>query len=141
MIIKDSDTLKIPLTSPSHHYRLSQLYRTLNLSFASPLHRATPYLFGVGFAVLVYNSDLSTRLPKALNIMGWTTAIASIVWCFYAPAHLAYKDYVYEPTEVADYAAWAPLMWSIALCWIVYVCCVKSSGKHLASKKTKKGKH
>lgn len=108
---------------------MSQLYRTINLSFASPVHRIITYLIGIGFSVILSKSDKDVELPRAINILGWTTAAFSMAWCFYIPVNLAYKDYVYDPSAAADYAAWAPLLWSVGCCWILYVCESKRSGK------------
>lgn len=81
----------------------------------------------MGFSVLLNNSDKTFSLPKALNALGWVTSLCSIIWCFYIPVNLAYKDYVYAPNDAADYAAWAPILWSVAICWILYVCTLKGS--------------
>lgn len=97
------------------------MYRTLNLSFASPLQRATPYFVGLGLGIMLCHSGRNVKLPKAILATGWITCAWSIVWCFWSPNHLSHKDYVYDPVEAAQYAAWAPLLWSLAISWIIFV--------------------
>lgn len=108
--------------------RLTQFYRTLNLSFASPLQRATPYFVGLGLGVMLCHAGRNIKLPKALYVTGWITCLWSIIWCFWAPNHLSHKDYVYEPTDAAQYAAWAPLVWSLAISWIIFIVFTKNDG-------------
>lgn len=44
--------------------RLSQLIRTANFSYANALHRATPYLTGIGLGVMLKNTGKNIQLPK-----------------------------------------------------------------------------
>lgn len=111
-----------------HGMKLTQFYRTLNLSFASPLQRATPYFVGLGLGVMLCHAGRNIKLPKAIYVTGWLTCLWSLVWCFWAPNHLAHKDYVYEPTDAAQYAAWAPLVWSLAISWIIFVVFTRNDG-------------
>lgn len=68
------------------------------------------------------------KLPKAVFVAGWLMSLWSIVWCLWAPSHMSHKDYVYETIEAAQYAAWAPLLWSLALSWIVFVVFTRNEG-------------
>ena len=52
------------------NYRLKHLYKTANLTYALPLHRATPYVFGVGLGALLHSTGKNVRIHKVfLNIL------------------------------------------------------------------------
>lgn len=113
-------------------FRLSQFYRTLDISFNSTLQRSTSYLIGLGLGILLFHlNDVKRdiKLPKGLFILGWLACISSIFWCFWTPSNLSNKDYVYEPLDAAVYAAWAPLIWSLALSWIIFVLLIENGGR------------
>lgn len=77
---------------------------------------------------MLNKTDRDAVPPQAINILGWVSALFSIFWCFYIPVNLAYKDYIYDPIAAADYAAWSPLLLSIGVCWILYICEFRRSG-------------
>lgn len=77
---------------------------------------------------MLCHAGRNITLPKALYVTGWITCLWSIIWCFWAPNHLSHKDYVYEPTDAAQYAAWAPLVWSLAISWIIFIVFTKNDG-------------
>lgn len=107
---------------------MSQLYRTANLSFAVAIHRATPYLIGVGLGIFVKEFG-KVQLPKGAVVCGWLSTLAAFFWCFWAPAHLTHKDYQYEPVSSAHYAALAPLVWSLGIAWVIFACYSENSWK------------
>ena len=107
---------------------MSQIYRTANLSFAVALHRATPYLVGVGLAVLIIEYG-KVKLPRGTVFCGWLSTIAGFIWCFWTPSHLSHKDYQYEPLPSAQFAALAPLVWSLGIAWIIFACYTDHSWK------------
>jgi len=43
---------------------MKRLYRTANLTYALPLHRATPYVFGVSLGVLLHYTGKNVRIHK-----------------------------------------------------------------------------
>jgi len=47
--------------------RLKRLYKTANLTYALPLHRATPYVFGVGLGVLLHYTGKNVRIHRVLS--------------------------------------------------------------------------
>lgn len=73
----------------------------------------------MGFVIREYEKPV---LPKGAVLAGWLSTILSFVWCFYAPAHLSSTDYQYEPISAAQYAALAPLVWSLGLAWVIFTC-------------------
>lgn len=108
--------------------RLSQLYRTFNLSLAVALHRATPYLVGISLGVAIKEFG-KVQIPKGVAVSGWISTLCGFIWCFYTPANLSYKDYQYDPSAAAQYSALAPLLWSLAVAWIIFACYSDSSWK------------
>lgn len=104
------------------------------MSFNSTLQRSTSYLVGLVLGVLLFNlNDIKReiKLPKGVLIIGWLTCIWSLIWCFWTPSNLSSKDYVYEPLDAAVYAAWAPLAWSLALSWIIFVIFIENGGNKI----------
>ncbi|KAJ6640290.1 Nose resistant to fluoxetine protein 6, partial [Pseudolycoriella hygida] len=114
--------------------KLSQFYRTLDISFNSTLQRSTSYLIGLVLGVLIFGLNdvrLEVKVPRGIIVMGWLTCAWGLIWCFWTPSILSSKDYVYEPQDAAVYAAWAPLVWSLALSWIIFVIFIEN-GKLLS---------
>ena len=68
-----------------HGMSLKHLYRTANLVYALPLHRATPYVFGVGLGVLLRHTGRDVRIHKVLVILGWLIAMALGSWSLFSP--------------------------------------------------------
>lgn len=112
----------------SRPHRLTQFYRTINATLASPLQRATAHLVGLGLGVMLSQTGRDVQIPQAIFVTGWLMCLWSVGWCFWAPAHLAHKDYVYDPAEAAQYSTWAPLMWSLAISWVVFVVFTRNDG-------------
>lgn len=121
--------------------RLKRLYKTANLTYALPLHRATPYVFGVGLGVLLHHFGKNVRIHKVnvsrcraetnltsistlqvFVILGWLIATVLGLWSLFSPWHMARRDYVYDAEEAAHYAVIGPLLWAAALCWSIFAC-------------------
>lgn len=117
--------IKFQLSPPS---RLSQLYRTFNLSLAVALHRATPYLIGITLGIVLKEFG-KVKLPKGAVFCGWLATLCGFIWCFYTPSNLSHKDYQYDPAAAAQYSALSPLMWSLSIAWIIFACHCDASWK------------
>lgn len=109
-------------------FRLSQLYRTFNLSLAVALHRATPYLIGVTLGIVIKEFG-KVQLPRGVVISGWISTMCGFIWCFYTPSNLSHKDYQYDPSAAAQYSALSPLLWSLGVAWIIFACHSDASWK------------
>jgi peptidoglycan/LPS O-acetylase OafA/YrhL len=102
-------------------FRLSQLYRTFDLSFTVALHRATPYLIGIALGIVIKEFG-KVKLATGAKASGWLATLAGMVWCYYKPSNLSHKDYQYDPTAAAQYSALAPLLWGLSISWIIFAC-------------------
>ncbi|XP_017792734.1 PREDICTED: uncharacterized protein LOC108574590 [Habropoda laboriosa] len=111
-----------------HGMSSKHLYRTANLSYILPLHRATPYVFGVGLGVLLRYTGRNVRIHKVLVILGWLIAMALGSWSLFSPWHLARRDYVYDAEEATNYAVISPVLWALALCWSIFACYTNHGG-------------
>ncbi|XP_078037167.1 uncharacterized protein LOC144470165 isoform X2 [Augochlora pura] len=111
-----------------HGITIKQLYRTGNLTYTRPLHRATSYVFGVGLGVLLHYTKRDVRMNKAIVVLGWLTSAALMLWSLLSPWHLAKMDYVYDAEEAANYGMLSPIASSIALCWSIYACHTNNGG-------------
>lgn len=88
----------------------------------APLHRATPYFTGIGVGYILSQIGKDVHLPKGVVIAGWISSLWGMIWCFWSPSNLALKNYQYDPVEVASYSAWASLVWSLSISWIIFAC-------------------
>ncbi|XP_072742660.1 uncharacterized protein [Anoplolepis gracilipes] len=111
-----------------HGISLKRLYKTANLTYALPLHRATPYVFGVGLGVLLHYTGKNVKIHKLLVILGWSIAVLLGSWSLFSPWHQARRDYVYNVEEAAHYAVIAPVLWAAALCWSIFACFTEHGG-------------
>jgi peptidoglycan/LPS O-acetylase OafA/YrhL len=109
-------------------FRLSQLYRTFNMSLAVALHRATPYLIGITVGIIIKEFG-KVQLPRGAIASGWISTICAFIWCFYTPSNLSHKDYQYNPSAAGQYSALAPLLWSLSIAWIIFACHSDASWK------------
>ncbi|XP_065072840.1 uncharacterized protein LOC135697157 [Ochlerotatus camptorhynchus] len=105
-----------------HGIRLTQIYRTVNLSFSETLHRATPYLAGFGLGYLLREGDIRKQVDRGIRMSGWIGMSIAVGWCFIFPLDTADKDFQYDIGDAAQYAALAPLSWALSICWIIYYC-------------------
>ncbi|EZA50779.1 Nose resistant to fluoxetine protein [Ooceraea biroi] len=111
-----------------HGISLKRLYKTANLSYALPLHRATPYISGVGLGVLLHYTGKNVKIHKMLVILGWLIATALGSWSLFSPWRQARRDYVYDAEEAAHYAVIGPVSWAAALCWLIFACFTEHGG-------------
>lgn len=111
-----------------HGISLKRLYKTANLTYALPLHRATPYVFGVGLGVLLHYTGKNVKIHKVLVILGWSIAMLLGSWSLFSPWHQARRDYVYNVEEAAHYAVIGPVLWAAALCWSIFACFTEHGG-------------
>lgn len=50
-------------------FSVEDLYKTANLTYTSPVHRATPYLFGVSLGVILRYTGKNVKLYKVVQTM------------------------------------------------------------------------
>ncbi|XP_062700200.1 uncharacterized protein LOC109417217 [Aedes albopictus] len=105
-----------------HGIRLTQIYRTVNLSFSETLHRATPYLAGFGLGYLLREGDIRKQVDRGIRMSGWIGTAIALGWCFVFPLGTAEKEFQYDINDAAQYAALAPLSWALSICWVIYFC-------------------
>ncbi|XP_018359390.1 PREDICTED: uncharacterized protein LOC108758780 [Trachymyrmex cornetzi] len=105
-----------------HGISLKRLYKTANLTYVLPLHRTTPYVFGVGLGVLLHYTGKNVRIHRVLVILGWLIAITLGSWSLFSPWRQAKRDYVYDAEEATHYAVIGPVLWAAALCWSIFAC-------------------
>ncbi|XP_055637420.1 uncharacterized protein LOC129776058 [Toxorhynchites rutilus septentrionalis] len=104
-----------------HGIRLTQIYRTVNLSFSETLHRATPYLAGFGLGYMLRETDFR-RHDRGINLSGWIGMAIAFGWCFIFPLDIGEKDFQFQIGDAAQYSALAPLSFALAICWVIYFC-------------------
>ncbi|XP_033217204.1 uncharacterized protein LOC117172978 isoform X5 [Belonocnema kinseyi] len=111
-----------------HGMTLKRLYKTANLTYILPLHRATPYLFGVGLGVLMNYTGRSIKLHKVFSILGWLIASALGSWSLFSPWKYARRDFTYDVEEAAYYAVISPVFSALALSWVIFACFTDHGG-------------
>ncbi|XP_015511176.1 uncharacterized protein LOC107217967 [Neodiprion lecontei] len=111
-----------------HGMTLKHLYKTANLMYALPLHRATPYLFGTALGTLMHYTGKQVRIHKVLVIIGWVVAAALGFWSLFSPWRSARRDYTYDVEEATYYAVVLPVFWSISLSWVIFASFTQNGG-------------
>ncbi|XP_066592005.1 uncharacterized protein [Prorops nasuta] len=111
-----------------HGMSLKQLYKTANLTYILPLHRATPYVLGVGLGTLLHYTGKNVKIHKVVVILGWLIALILGSWSLFSPWRLAKRDYVYDAEEATHYAVISPVSWALTLCWIIFACFTNHGG-------------
>lgn len=59
---------------------------------------------------------------QASNVAMWVLSIAGLSWCLFSQTHVTRRDYIYNSQEMAQFAAWVPLIWSLSIMWIIFAC-------------------
>lgn len=122
-------------------YRIKQLFRTADLMYSIPLHRATIYIFGIftGYAMRMYNNVRLTKVSgkilwffrggfsfivffniQSQLIYGWSGSILLLTIALVGPAKMGNMNYKYNPYDAAIYAAFSPMSWCTIFAWIIY---------------------
>ncbi|XP_046748456.1 uncharacterized protein LOC124412542 isoform X2 [Diprion similis] len=111
-----------------HGMTLKHLYKTANLTYMLPLHRATPYLFGIALGTLMHYTGKQVRIHKVLVIIGWVVAAALGFWSLFSPWRSARRDYTYDVEEATYYAVVLPVFWAISLSWVIFASFTQHGG-------------
>lgn len=85
---------------------------------------------GLGLGVLLSQTNKTVKLPKGFVVLGWFLTFWAMIWCFWTPSNASSKDFQYDPSQMASYSAWASLVWSLGLSWIVF-CCFTENGSYI----------
>lgn len=122
-------------------YRIKQLFRTADLMYSIPLHRATIYIFGIftGYAMRMYKNVRLTKVSgkilwffrggfsfivffniQSQLIYGWSGSILLLTIALVGPAKMGNMNYKYNPYDAAIYAAFSPMSWCTIFAWIIY---------------------
>lgn len=59
---------------------------------------------------------------------GNIVAVASFCAAFFGPSFMGSIDYVYDPTDAAWYAAFAPILWCFCFGWIIFITHINQIG-------------
>ncbi|KAI5702510.1 hypothetical protein M8J75_000855 [Diaphorina citri] len=119
------------VTAKAHHLslviytgaNLEDLYRSADLSYIQPLHRASPYLSGVWLGFLLHQIKFHPiKMNKTTLYIGWSLTTLCLSYCLMANYHVGYINYRYDVTEAANYAGLSSLMTSVALSWVILAC-------------------
>ncbi|XP_043502184.1 uncharacterized protein LOC122524151 isoform X2 [Polistes fuscatus] len=111
-----------------HGVTVKNLYKVANLSYALPLHRATPYALGVGLGVLIHYTGKNVKIHKVFVILGWLIAMTFGTWSIFSSWRSARRDYVYDVEESTYYVVIGPVLWALSLCWTIFACFTDHGG-------------
>nr|CAD7459822.1 unnamed protein product [Timema tahoe] len=109
--------------------RLSQLFRTANMTYDFPSHQVTPYMFGVGLGYLLHKTDRKIYIPKYLVYGGWLSATYLIYLSFFSMSEVVSSEYQYDAVKMSLYYALSPVALSLALCWVILACATRNGGR------------
>lgn len=120
-----------------HGVTSKQLYLSGYLTYGKSLHRATPYLVGIALGHIIHKTGKNVHIPKFVVGVGWLLAAFFAYISMISPSHMASRDYKFDNHEAALYAAFSPIIWSLALGWLIWACFTGHGGfinKFLCSK-------
>jgi hypothetical protein len=60
--------------------------------------------------------------------LGWTAATVCFYMAIISPAHMASRHYVYNTTEAANFAAFAPVFFCLFTAWIIFTSYIGRGG-------------
>lgn len=110
------------------------------MMYILPAHRLTVYIMGVilgyilrrkkdikltkvKFIIKLKMASIQTNLKffsQTQLRIGWYVNIALILGAFFGPAPMGHKDYIYNSTHAAHYAAFAPIAWCSFFAWVIF---------------------
>ncbi|XP_001942708.2 regulator of hypoxia-inducible factor 1 [Acyrthosiphon pisum] len=100
---------------------VSQMYDTADFSYILPTHRLTVYIMGILLGYCLRYVGRNYPLKSGHLKLGWIVAIGFFYEAFIHPAKMGDIDYVYNASDAANYAAFAPIYWCIFFSWIIFV--------------------
>lgn len=101
---------------------VSQLFNTASLSYILPTHRATVYIMGIFLGYyLHYRSTTPIKLTYMQVQIGTFVATLLGFAAIYGPYAMSDRNYKYDAKQNAEYMAFSPFIWSIALIWGILI--------------------
>ncbi|XP_027843539.2 nose resistant to fluoxetine protein 6-like [Aphis gossypii] len=100
---------------------VSQMYDTADYSYILPTHRLTVYIMGILLGYCLRYVGRNYPLKSGHLKLGWIVAIGFFYEAFIHPSKMGDIDYVYNASDAANYAAFAPIYWCIFFSWIIFV--------------------
>lgn len=107
---------------------VSQMFKTASLSYILPTHRLTVYIMGVALGYALHRVPASFRLSSTSASLGWAFFATLGLLPVFGPHHAGTPAYNYDALEAAQYAAFAPILWSAFVCWGVFAIARGSGG-------------
>jgi hypothetical protein len=62
--------------------------------------------------------------------VGWILAFYFAYLSMLSPSNLGLRDYEYNVHDASVYAAFTPIIWSLALAWLIWACFTGHGGKY-----------
>ncbi|XP_044735492.1 nose resistant to fluoxetine protein 6-like [Chrysoperla carnea] len=100
---------------------LKEMKAAADSMYLNPVHRATPYLCGLGLGYSM-RTWKKTYLSYDHRNIGWCIALICGYYSFFAMAESSLRGYHYNRVQETAYGVAQPLMWSFTICWIIYMC-------------------
>ncbi|XP_046385954.1 nose resistant to fluoxetine protein 6-like [Ischnura elegans] len=111
-----------------HGVSVSEMTLAARLVYLNPVHRLTPYLFGIGLGYLLRRTKGETTLGKGQLFAGWCLACYTGYYSFFGAKGAASRGYVADIGAASLFGALQPILWSFTLGWVIYVCHVGKAG-------------
>ncbi|KAK3929981.1 Nose resistant to fluoxetine protein 6 [Frankliniella fusca] len=111
---------------------VSQMFKTASMSYILPTHRLTVYAMGLGLGFALHRVPETFRFSRAWAALGWFVALPLGLLPVLGPWKAATPDFQYDANEAAQYAAFAPILWSTFVCWGILACARGAGGQCLS---------
>ncbi|CAH1982289.1 unnamed protein product [Acanthoscelides obtectus] len=99
---------------------ISRMFRTADLSYILPTHRATIYLTGIAMAYILRYTNKTSIISKPHRLILWVLAYVLFLSTWIGPMNMASYGFQYNNLYAALYAALSPITFGLAVSYIIY---------------------
>ncbi|VEN47799.1 unnamed protein product [Callosobruchus maculatus] len=99
---------------------ISRMFKTADLSYILPTHRATIYLTGVALAYILRYTSNPSRLSQLHRLILWMLTYVLFISTWVGPTNMASIGFHYNKLNAALYAAVSPITFGFAVSYIIY---------------------
>ncbi|XP_059483619.1 nose resistant to fluoxetine protein 6 isoform X2 [Neocloeon triangulifer] len=101
---------------------VKKMFDTCNKSYILPSHRLTVYIMGILTGFYLRRNPKGIKFTLTTELLTWAFIGLICIYPWFSPYHMSRLDYRYNVWEAANYAAWAPILWSLFIICLIFVC-------------------
>ncbi|XP_065345573.1 nose resistant to fluoxetine protein 6-like isoform X1 [Cloeon dipterum] len=101
---------------------VKKMFDTCNKSYILPSHRLTVYIMGILTGFYLRRNPNGIQFNTVTTLLAWAFLGLICIYPWFSPYNMSSHDYKYDAMEAANYAAWAPVLWSLFIISLIFVC-------------------